>query len=241
MVDLANERTEASFACRRNCLIYTIRQAAIGWSMRHLNGDSHRLWTRTRLRQYPGAQLAQSVSAVRKRALTDAPPVQIQQASVMVLARPIDPYKPSNLRHDLWSPSQIQATPRRGSNPVLALRARPPTGLASQPPRRGTGPPQVLEAQGAIGCSRRGGPVRSVSTPRTRLEAAERYRGRGFNPAAPTSTQAELPSRFATGCARLKSSQAPECGLKFEERSLHRRRQSGYAATAGGKMEAIAS
>ena len=80
----------------------------------------------------------------------------------MALACPIDPDQPLNLLgHDLV----LRSSPgRHDAHHPLYWRSRRdlPLDLRRGRPRRGTGPPQVLEAQGAIGCSRRVGPVRPV-------------------------------------------------------------------------------
>src|ERR1700680_420757 len=52
--------------------------------------------------------------------------------------------------------------PQRASIPVLALEARPPTGLSSRPTCRGAGPLQVLKTRGFVSDSRQAGPVRPV-------------------------------------------------------------------------------
>ena len=57
----------------------------------------------------------------------------------------------------------VSEPPRCRPVPVLALKGATPHGASTAATRRGTGPPQVLEAQGVVGRSRQVGPIRTAS------------------------------------------------------------------------------
>ena len=70
------------------------------------------------------------------------------------------------------STSRANGPPRCLPDPVLALKAQTPHWASIMARNRGTGPPQVLAAQGAHGCSRSLGPSRLQQTGCTEWQEA---------------------------------------------------------------------
>jgi hypothetical protein len=129
-------------------------------AVRHLDRHGHRHWLGAGNGQQPDAQLGETDTAMRKSSFTSDLASGIDKADLMYFAHPVDADGPSRLLRHRAPPLLSAKPPQRSPFPVLALSARLPTGFASRPTLRGTCPSQALEAQGAIGGSRKVGQVR---------------------------------------------------------------------------------
>lgn len=132
-------------------------------AMRHLDADRDPAWHCAGRCDQPFAHLVETFAAVREEPVAEPLADGVGQPNVVLLRCPIDTGVEPRLLHVF-----LQAVKRACTTAVDPCTGAPtdagrglPTGPQVVATRRGTGPPQVLKplgmAQGAIGCSRRGG------------------------------------------------------------------------------------
>ena len=132
-------------------------------TVRRLDGDLDGVGLAPGEGEDPGRQGGETLATVVEAAFVQLAPRGIDDDGVVVLRGPVDADEPGSrsLIHG-EAPAEVRAVAMLADPCTGARRRRLPTRHPPRPPAEARVPPQVLEAQGALGYSRQVGPIRSA-------------------------------------------------------------------------------